>query len=131
MPTGFLAVNCRVHHIPLTSKAVVRGTQVTRDGKPVYLSAREFQLLRYFVEHAGTTLSRDEFLREVWGYEGGTFTRAVDVDVAGLRQNLEKDPNRPELILTVSGIGYKLLRERLLGYTVVRSSFVDQGKAAW
>lgn len=86
----------------------VRGTEVTRDGQPVYLSAREFQLLRYFVEHARITLSRDELLREVWGYQGGIFTRTVDVHVASLRQKLERDPKRPDLILTVSGIGYKL-----------------------
>jgi two-component system alkaline phosphatase synthesis response regulator PhoP len=85
----------------------IRGTQVTREGKPVYLSAREFQLLRYFVEHNGITLSRDDILREVWGYEVGTFTRTVDVHVAGLRQKLEKAPKKPELIITVPGIGYK------------------------
>jgi two-component system alkaline phosphatase synthesis response regulator PhoP len=85
----------------------VRGTQVTREGKPVYLSAREFQLLRYFAEHNGITLSRDEILREVWGYEVGTFTRTVDVHVAGLRQKLEKAPKKPEMIITVPGIGYK------------------------
>ena len=85
----------------------IRGTQVTREGKPVYLSAREFQLLRYFTEHKGITLSRDEILREVWGYEVGTFTRTVDVHVAGLRQKLEKAPKKPEMILTVPGIGYK------------------------
>ncbi len=85
----------------------IRGTQVTREGQPVYLSAREFQLLRYFTEHNGITLSRDEILREVWGYEVGTFTRTVDVHVAGLRQKLEKAPKKPELIITVPGIGYK------------------------
>jgi two-component system alkaline phosphatase synthesis response regulator PhoP len=85
----------------------IRGTQVTREGKPVYLSAREFQLLRYFTEHRGMTLSRDEILREVWGYEVGTFTRTVDVHVASLRQKLEKAPKKPEMILTVPGIGYK------------------------
>jgi two-component system, OmpR family, alkaline phosphatase synthesis response regulator PhoP len=85
----------------------IRGTQVTREGKPVYLSAREFQLLRYFAEHNGITLSRDEILREVWGYEVGTFTRTVDVHVAGLRQKLEKAPKKPEMIITVPGIGYK------------------------
>jgi len=85
----------------------IRGTQVTREGKPVYLSAREFQLLRYFTEHNGITLSRDEILREVWGYEMGTFSRTVDVHVAGLRQKLEKAPKKPELIITVPGIGYK------------------------
>jgi two-component system, OmpR family, alkaline phosphatase synthesis response regulator PhoP len=85
----------------------IRGTQVLREGKPVYLSAREFQLLRYFIEHQGATLSRGEILREVWGYEVGTFTRTVDVHVASLRQKLEKSPKRPALIMTVPGIGYK------------------------
>jgi two-component system, OmpR family, alkaline phosphatase synthesis response regulator PhoP len=85
----------------------VRGTEVTRDGKVVNLSAREFQLLRYFVEHRGATLSRDEILKEVWGYSAETFTRTVDVHVASLRQKLENDPKQPELILTVQGLGYK------------------------
>jgi two-component system alkaline phosphatase synthesis response regulator PhoP len=86
----------------------VRGTEVTRDGKPVYLSAREFQLLRHLMEHAGATLTRGDLLREVWGYEDGTYTRTVDVHIASLRQKLELDPKRPELIVTVPGIGYKL-----------------------
>ncbi len=81
----------------------LRGT----DGKPVNLSAREFQLLRYFIEHAGTTLSRDDLLKEVWGYSADTFTRTVDVHVASLRQKLENDPKQPRLILTVQGLGYK------------------------
>jgi two-component system alkaline phosphatase synthesis response regulator PhoP len=85
----------------------LRGTQVMRAGKPVNLSAREFQLLRYLIERAGTTLTRDEILRDVWGYEEATFTRTVDVHVANLRQKLEKSPKRPERILTVPGIGYK------------------------
>jgi two-component system alkaline phosphatase synthesis response regulator PhoP len=86
----------------------VRATEVTRDGKEVALSAREFQLLRHFMEHPGATLSRSELLQEVWGYEDGTFTRTVDVHIASLRQKLEKDPKHPELILTVPGMGYKL-----------------------
>jgi two-component system alkaline phosphatase synthesis response regulator PhoP len=85
----------------------VRGTEVTREGKTVLLSAREFQLLRHFMENPGATLSRSELLHEVWGYEDGTFTRTVDVHIASLRQKLEKDPKRPELILTVPGMGYK------------------------
>ena len=85
----------------------LRGTTVSRQGKPVRLSAREFQLLRYFLEHRGATLSRGEMLKDVWGYSSDTFTRTVDVHVAGLRQKLEKDPKQPELILTVQGLGYK------------------------
>ena len=84
-----------------------RGTQVFKDGKVVTLSAREFQLLRYFIEHRGATISRDEILKEVWGYSAETFTRTVDVHVAGLRQKLEDDPKQPVIILTVTRLGYK------------------------
>jgi two-component system, OmpR family, alkaline phosphatase synthesis response regulator PhoP len=85
----------------------MRGTTVTRDGKNVNLSAREFQLLRYFIERPGQTLSRKELLTEVWGYNASTFTRTVDVHVASLRQKLEVDPKQPKLILTVQRFGYK------------------------
>lgn len=85
----------------------LRGTEVTRDGQVVNVSAREFQLLRYFVEHAGTTISRNELLKEVWGYSTETFTRTVDVHIVSLRQKIEADPKHPKLILTVPGLGYK------------------------
>lgn len=85
----------------------IPGTEVTRNGQPVYLTAREFQLLRYLVEHKGITVSRAELLREVWGHEAGTFTRTVDVHVSSLRQKLERSPKKPELIVTISGLGYK------------------------
>lgn len=83
------------------------GTEATRDGKSVNLSAREFQLLRYFMEHRGATLSRDELLKQVWGYSADMYTRTVDVHVASLRQKLENDPKQPQYILTVQGLGYK------------------------
>jgi two-component system alkaline phosphatase synthesis response regulator PhoP len=85
----------------------IRRTEVTRGGEHVYLTAREFQLLCYFAEHQGMTLSRDELLREVWGHETGTFTRTVDVHVASLRQKLERVPKKPEMIITIPGLGYK------------------------
>jgi two-component system alkaline phosphatase synthesis response regulator PhoP len=84
-----------------------RRTEVTRNGELVELSALEFKLLRYFVEHAGATLSRDELLNEVWGYDAMPSTRTVDVHVAWLRQKLEENPRRPQYILTVHGLGYK------------------------
>jgi two-component system, OmpR family, alkaline phosphatase synthesis response regulator PhoP len=85
----------------------VRRAEVSRDGKPVYVTGREFQLLRYLIEHAGSTVPRDELLRSVWGYDKETLTRTVDTHVGSLRQKLEENPKRPELILTVSGVGYK------------------------
>ncbi|HXC31892.1 MAG TPA: response regulator transcription factor [Verrucomicrobiae bacterium] len=84
------------------------GTEATRGGKPVNLSAREFQLLRYLIERRGATVSREELLKQVWGYAADMFTRTVDVHVASLRQKLEEDPKQPKYILTVQGLGYKL-----------------------
>jgi len=83
------------------------GTEATRDGKPVNLSAREFQLLRYLIEHRGATLSREELLKQVWGYSADMYTRTVDVHIASLRQKLEDDPKQSKFILTVQGFGYK------------------------
>jgi two-component system alkaline phosphatase synthesis response regulator PhoP len=83
------------------------GTEATRDGQVLNLSAREFQLLRYFIEHRGATLSREELLKQVWGYSADMYTRTVDVHVASLRQKLEDDPKQPKFILTVQGLGYK------------------------
>ena len=87
----------------------VRRSEVTRAGKPVYLTGREFQLLRYFIERAGTTIPRRELLQSVWGYEADTLTRTVDTHVASLRQKLEENSKRPELIVTVAGVGYKFV----------------------
>ncbi|MGH9469372.1 MAG: response regulator transcription factor [Terriglobia bacterium] len=84
-----------------------RSTSVWRDGEKIGVSAREFQLLRYFIEHRGETLSRDALLKDVWGYGAAPNTRTVDVHVAWLRQKLEENPKHPQLILTVQGLGYK------------------------
>ena len=85
----------------------VRKAEALKDGEPVPLSAKEFQLLKYFVENRGATLSRDELLDKVWGYQAMPSTRTVDVHVAWLRRKLEADSQRPRLILTVHGLGYK------------------------
>jgi two-component system, OmpR family, alkaline phosphatase synthesis response regulator PhoP len=86
-----------------------RKAEVARGGVPIELSAKEFQLLRYFLEHRGATISRDELLQEVWGYEHTPSTRTVDVHVAWLRQKLEATPKAPQLIVTVHGLGYKFV----------------------
>ncbi|MGC2194018.1 MAG: response regulator transcription factor [Terriglobales bacterium] len=90
-------------------RADLRRAEVTRDNKPLYLSAREFQLLRYFIERAGSSIPRVELLRSVWGYENGTLTRTVDMHVASLRDKLEENPRHPVLIVTVPGVGYKFV----------------------
>jgi len=84
-----------------------RKAEATRDGQPIELSAREFQLLRYFLEHRGATLTREELLNEVWGYNSMPSTRTVDVHVAWLRQKIEPNSRHPQFILTVHGMGYK------------------------
>ena len=84
-----------------------RKAEVTKDGQPLELAAREFQLLRYFIEHRGATLTREELLNEVWGYNSMPSTRTVDVHVAWLRQKLEPVPKHPQYILTMHGLGYK------------------------
>ena len=84
-----------------------RRAEVTKAGKPLDLSAREFQLLKYFIEHRGATLTREELLNEVWGYNSMPSTRTVDVHVAWLRQKIEPNPRHPQYVLTVHGMGYK------------------------
>jgi two-component system, OmpR family, alkaline phosphatase synthesis response regulator PhoP len=101
--TGTTAVRYQIGPVHID----MRRTEVSRNGRLIPLSAKEFQLLRYFVEHRGTTLSREELLHEVWGYGTLPSTRTVDVHVAWLRQKLENDPKNPQLILTVVGLGYK------------------------
>ncbi|HEX8748847.1 MAG TPA: response regulator transcription factor [Pyrinomonadaceae bacterium] len=86
-----------------------RSTEVRRGDKRVELSAREFQLLRYFIEQRGATLSRRQLLHEVWGYETAILTRTVDVHVGLLRQKLEEDVKNPRHFLTVRGHGYKFV----------------------
>jgi two-component system, OmpR family, alkaline phosphatase synthesis response regulator PhoP len=86
-----------------------RKAEVTRDGVAVAFSAREYQLLRYFIEHRGATISRDELLNHVWGYNAMPNTRTVDVHVAWLRQKIEPNPRHPQYILTAHGLGYKFV----------------------
>jgi two-component system alkaline phosphatase synthesis response regulator PhoP len=86
-----------------------RRAEVTRGGRSVELSAKELQLLRYFVEHRGATLTREELLHTVWGYERTPATRTVDVHVAGLRRKLEADARHPQFFLTLHGLGYRFV----------------------
>jgi len=82
---------------------------VQRAGAPVALSAKEFQLLRHLIRQKGATLSREELLADVWGYDEAPTTRTVDVHVAWLRRKLEPSPRRPRHILTVHGRGYRFV----------------------
>lgn len=84
-----------------------RRAEVKKNNENIDLSAMEFKLLQYFVEHRGDVLKRDELLDEVWGYDAMPTTRTVDVHIAWLRQKLEDNPRYPQYIQTVHGLGYK------------------------
>ena len=84
-----------------------RKAEVSRDGEVVPLSAREFQLLRYLIEHRGNIIPREQLLTDVWGYDALPSTRTIDVHIAWLRQKLEENPKYPQYFLTIRGLGYK------------------------
>jgi two-component system, OmpR family, alkaline phosphatase synthesis response regulator PhoP len=86
-----------------------RSTQVQRNGKTIEMSAREFELLTYLIQQQGSTVSREELLQQVWGYDQSTMTRTVDAHVWMLRKKLEEDPQNPRYFLTVRGLGYKFV----------------------
>ncbi|MEP6572857.1 MAG: response regulator transcription factor [Gemmatimonadota bacterium] len=82
--------------------------QVLRGGEVVTLRPKEFDLLIALARRRGNVASRNELLREVWGYQDGVFSRTLDTHVADLRRKVERDPAAPEHILTVHRIGYRL-----------------------
>ncbi|MBI2369981.1 MAG: response regulator transcription factor [Deltaproteobacteria bacterium] len=87
----------------------LRGRQAFKGGREVQLTRKEFELLRYLVEHRREVLTRERLLDEVWGYERFPTTRTVDTHILRLRQKFEKDPEHPVHILTVHGQGYKFV----------------------
>jgi DNA-binding response OmpR family regulator len=80
-----------------------------RAGKLITLTAHEFKLLKYFVEHAERVLGREELLNEVWGYNSYPTTRTVDNQILKLRQKLEPDAAEPRHLQTIYGAGYKFV----------------------
>ena len=83
--------------------------EVLRDGLPITLTAKEFELLRYFVSHPEESISRHALLKDVWGYQAMPNTRTVDFHVAQLRQKLEANPRTPRHILTAHRSGYRFV----------------------
>jgi two-component system alkaline phosphatase synthesis response regulator PhoP len=86
-----------------------RTHQAHRGPERLLLTSREFELLRYFVQHRGDVVTRDRILNEVWGYEEAPTTRTIDNFVAKLRQKIEMEPHQPTHLLTVHGVGYKFV----------------------
>jgi DNA-binding response OmpR family regulator len=83
--------------------------EIHRAGNLVALTAHEFKLLRFFLDHPGRVISREELLSDVWGLSFHLTTRTVDNQVLKLRQKLEADPANPVHFRTVHGVGYKFL----------------------
>jgi two-component system alkaline phosphatase synthesis response regulator PhoP len=81
--------------------------EATKAGRPIDLSPREFEILRYMIEHRGQVISRTEMLDRIWGYDSQALTRTVDSHIANLRQKIEDVPAQPAYIQTVHRIGYK------------------------
>jgi DNA-binding response OmpR family regulator len=80
-----------------------------KNGQPLDLSAREFEILRYLIRRRGEIVTRDQLLDEVWGYDSMPVTRTVDNHIAKLRQKIEQDPSQPQHIITVHRIGYRFI----------------------
>ena len=82
--------------------------EARRDGEPIRLTAREFDLLWFLASNPNTVFSRDQLMHRVWGYSSALDTGTVTVHVRRLREKLEEDPSRPRLLETVWGVGYRL-----------------------
>ncbi|MDP8905626.1 MAG: response regulator transcription factor [Chloroflexota bacterium] len=87
------------------------GHRLLRDGKPVPMKPKAFELLAFLLRHPGQVFTREQLLDAVWGYEYAGETRTVDVHVHWLRAELEENARHPQLLQTVRGVGYVLRRD--------------------
>ena len=83
--------------------------EAQKDGQSLKLSHKEFEVLHYLFDNKQKVIPRDELINKVWGIDGGITTRTVDNFILRLRQKIELNPNDPHIILTVHGVGYKLV----------------------
>ncbi|WP_284643002.1 response regulator YycF [Paenibacillus silviterrae] len=81
---------------------------VYKDGNPLDLTHREFELVQYMAKNSGKVMTREHLLQAVWGFEYFGDVRTVDVTIRRLREKLEDDPSRPEYIITRRGLGYMM-----------------------
>jgi two-component system alkaline phosphatase synthesis response regulator PhoP len=83
--------------------------EISRGGERIAVTTKEFETLKFLVQNSRRVISRDELLREVWGYRNGASTRTVDTHILRLRRKLECAPSHPTHLLTVHGVGYKFV----------------------
>ena len=108
-------IKTRLRRVPSSTAALNLGEvsidfvahEVRRDGQVIALTRLEFDLLAALAREPGRVFTRDALLSEVWGYRQTSDTRLVNVHVQRLRSKIERDPDNPELVLTVRGVGYR------------------------
>ncbi|MNN37694.1 Transcriptional regulatory protein WalR [compost metagenome] len=89
---------------------------VYKNGEPLDLTHREFELVHYMVKNSGKVMTREHLLQAVWGFEYFGDVRTVDVTIRRLREKIEKDPSKPEYILTRRGLGYMMRSSKAGGF---------------
>ncbi len=104
-PAATNGANQRIEHAGMSIDA--RRREVTIDGVPVELTAREFDLLLHFARHPGRVFSRVQLLDAVWGYSHEGYEHTVNTHINRLRTKIEENPSKPRYIQTVWGVGYK------------------------
>ena len=108
-------IKTRLRRVPSSTAALTLGEvsidfvahEVKRDGRVIALTRLEFDLLVALAREPGRVFTRDALLSEVWGYRQTSDTRLVNVHVQRLRSKIERDPDNPELVMTVRGVGYR------------------------
>lgn len=87
----------------------VKKFEATKNGVPLDLTNREFQVIKYFWNHKGEVITREELLKEIWGFtdENMPSTRTIDNHIVTLRKKIEDDQTNPKIIISVRGAGYK------------------------
>ena len=102
----------RLHGLFIDSDMYV----VYKDGEPLDLTHREFELIHYLAKHSGKVMTREHLLQAVWGFEYFGDVRTVDVTIRRLREKLETDPSKPEYIVTRRGLGYMMRSAKAGGH---------------
>lgn len=85
------------------------GCQVTKEGKEIELTAREFEILKYLAENCGRVISKERLYETIWGEDSFGCDNTVMVHIRHLREKIEDNPNNPQYIMTIKGLGYKLV----------------------
>jgi DNA-binding response OmpR family regulator len=94
----------------LTAGGIILDTathECTVDGKPITLTANQFDLLVFFMQHPRQVFSREQLIEHVFGYDYDSYERAIDIHIRRLRMKIERDPSDPQYIQTVFGAGYR------------------------